>query len=209
MSTVNDLARQQTSLEGETSLLAEKLALAEVINLALGGAARQMTRAAELLNHRETGGATQSSQEAARLRLEQLLVAFQDKKQSPKGGGKEGAGGSAGGKGTRSDGNQVLTQLKLLKLLQEDLNGRYRTLTAAESDAATVPERELSELAAEQGKLAELTMKLSQPPEDNPEDDPERLPDVRESNPEASQRNLNPQLVPPIDTPPPAEKEPT
>ena len=57
LSTVNDLARQQKSLEGETSLLAEKLALTEVINLALDGAAKQMTRAAELLEHRETGSA--------------------------------------------------------------------------------------------------------------------------------------------------------
>jgi hypothetical protein len=209
LSTVNDLARQQKSLEGETSILAEKLALAEVINLALGGAAKQMTRAAELLTHRETGSATQSSQEAARLRLEQLLVAFQDKKQSPKEGGEEGAGGAAGGKGARSDGNQVLTQLKLLKMLQEDLNGRYRTLTAAESESATAPARELSEIAAEQGRLAELAMKLARPPEDNPEDNPEKLPDVREPNPDGVQQNLDPQLVPPIDIPPPAEKGPS
>lgn len=210
LSTVNDLARQQTSLEGETSLLAEKLALAEVINLALGGAAKQMTRAAELLTHRETGSATQTSQEAARLRLAQLLVAFQDKKQPKAGGGDEGGGGSAGGKGARSDGNQVLTQLKLLKLLQEDLNGRYKTVTAAEGDPAALPARELSEIAAEQGKLAELALKLAQPPKDNPEDDPEKLPDVRQEKPPAGEPGDVPQLVPPIDPPqPPAEKEPS
>jgi len=211
LSTVNDLARQQKSLEGETSLLAEKLALTEVINLALGGAAKQMTKAAELLTHRETGSATQSSQEAARLRLAQLLVAFQDKKQS-KPGGEEGGGGSAGGKGARSDGNQVLTQLKLLKLLQEDLNGRYKTATAAEGDPAALPARELSEIAAEQGKLAELALKLAQPPEENPEDNPDKLPDVRQKQGVGEPREpvVDPSLVPPIDAPqPPAEKEPS
>ncbi len=214
LSTVNDLARQQKSLEGETSLLAEKLALTEVINMALSGAAKQMTRAADLLTHRDTGSATQSSQEAARLRLAQLLIAFQDKKQKAKEGGEEGGGGSAGGKGARADGNQVLTQLKLLKLLQEDLNGRYRTLTTAEGDPATPPARELSEIAAEQGKLAELALKLAQPPEDNPEDNPEKLPDVRQADPVAGEPNTEPQLVPPIDPPldspqPAAEKEPS
>jgi hypothetical protein len=181
LSTVNDLARQQKSLEGDTSLLAEKLSLTEVINLALGGAAKQMTRAAELLTHRETGTATQGSQEAARVRLAQLLTAFEDKAKA-KSGGAEG-GGSAGGKGARSDGNYVLTQLKLLKILQEDLNGRYRTLTTPKDDAAATADQELTEIAAEQGKLADLTLKLAEPPADNPEDDPEKLPDVRQEGP--------------------------
>jgi hypothetical protein len=41
----------------------------------------------------------------------------------------------------------------------------------------------LSEIAAEQGKLADLALKLSQPADDRPEDDPEKLPDVREPAP--------------------------
>jgi hypothetical protein len=192
LSTVGDLARQQKSLEGETSLLAEKLSLSEVIHMALEGAAKQMTKAAELLGHRETGSSTQGSQEAARLRLAQLMTAFENKSK-PKSGGQAGAG-SGGGKGARPDGSQVLTQLKLLKLLQEDLNDRYRALAAPEDGAA----QELAEMAAEQGKLADVAARLSQPPDDKPEDDPEKLPDIRNEG-------LEPDVVPP---PEPAEKEP-
>ncbi len=103
LSTVNDLARQQKSLETETSLLAEKLSLAEVINLALAGAAQKMARAAELLVHHETGAGAQEAQEAARLRFEQLLTAFQ---QTPKQGeGQQGGGAGQGGGGGGSQGD--------------------------------------------------------------------------------------------------------
>jgi len=183
LSTINDLARQQQALRAEISSLAEKLALSEVINLALEGAAKHMSRAADLLKGQQTGSRTQASEEAARLRLAQLLIAFENKtKPQPEGQQEEGEGGGGGGsKKPRADGNQVLTQLKLLKLLQEDLNERFHTLTAGE-DTSSTAEADLSEVAAEQGKLADLALKLAEPPEDNPEDDPEKLPDVRQQN---------------------------
>jgi hypothetical protein len=196
LSTVNDLARQQEALRGETTRLAEKLSLAEVINLALDGAAKHMARAAELLEHRETGAQAQGAQEAARLRLAQLLAAFEKDKKSPQGAGQ--AGGSGGGAAGRGDGDFVLTQLKLLKLLQEDLSGRYRSAaTTTEGDADTL-RRQMAELAEEQGKLAELTLKLSAPPDgEKPEDDPEKLPDVRLDDAAPSET--------PLDVPPPGE----
>ncbi len=71
----------------------------------------------------------------------------------------------------------MLAQLKLLKILQEDLSSRYRTLTVR-GDAATGKfAQQLAEIAGEQGKLAELAGKLAAPAEENPEDDPEKLPD--------------------------------
>lgn len=177
LGTVNDLARQQDGLRDETSRLAEKLALTEVINLALDGAAKHMARAAELLEHRDTGTQAQGAQETARLRLAQLLAAFENKNKPGKGGSQ--AGGSGGGSGSSLDGNFVITQLKLLRLLQEDLNTRYRSLIS-EGDEDVGPLRSrLAEMAEEQGKLAELTLKLSEPLEGNPEDNPEKLPDVR------------------------------
>ncbi len=179
LGTLADVAREQQGLGGETSQLAEKLAVAEVIHLALDGAAQQMDRAAQLLDERQTGAGAQGAQEAARRRLAQLIDAFA-KKQKPKNGQQGGgSGGSGGGSQGRSDGSFVLTQLKLLKLMQEDLNGRYRTLVAEGQDNARGVRRQLSDIAAEQGKLAELTLKLSEPPEKNPEDTPEKLPDVR------------------------------
>ena len=176
-STINDLARQQKSLEGETSQLADKLALAEVINLALAGAAKHMTCAAELLEHRQTGAATQGAQEAARSRFNQLLSAFENKSNTKK--QPDGESGSGGGGGSGENANQLLTQLKLLKILQEDLNVRYRAAGGAAPDTAGGLSEQLPEMAAEQGKLAELALKLAAPSDKNPEDDPEELPDVR------------------------------
>jgi hypothetical protein len=184
LGTLHDLSRQQQSLEGETAELAEKLALAEVINLALEGAAKQMTRAAELLARRDTGSSTQTSQETARARLAQLLAAMEDKDKPAGKQGEQQEGGQGGGKGSRADGNQVLTQLKLLKLLQEDLNGRYRSLAPVADEDGAAKARELAEIAGEQGKLADLVLKLAEPPADNPEDDPEKLPDVRQAVPD-------------------------
>jgi hypothetical protein len=192
LSTVNELSKQQQALEVETSQMAERLALTEVLQLALGGAARQMTKAAELLSHRETGNATQSVQESARLRLAQLLSTLaKDQAAKPPAGQSPEGSGEGGGKQKRSDGGHVLAQLKLLKLLQEDLNQRFRA--AAESSGNQEPQQ-LAELAQEQGKLAELTAKLAAPPEENPEDDPEKLPDIR-------QDEAGPDLVPPPDEP--------
>lgn len=193
LSTVNELSKQQQALEVETSQMAERLALTEVLQLALSGAARQMTKAAELIGHRETGNATQGLQESARLRLAQLLTALaKDQAAKPKGGQEQEGSGEGGGKQKRADGSHVLAQLKLLKLLQEDLNLRYRTAKADETGDTAA--RELVELAQEQGKLAELTAKLAEPPQDNPEDDPEKLPDIR-------QDEAGPDLVPPPDEP--------
>ncbi len=194
-STVRDLARQQAMMREETSALAEKLSLAEVIHMALDGAAGQMSKAAELLGDQETGSRTQKAQETGRRRIEQLLTALENKpKPAGEGQQREGEGEGAGaGGGSGSDGAGVLTQLKLLKILQEDLNGRYRTVTTPETPGDS-DGRELVEIATEQGKLADLALKLAQPSDDGaPEDDPEKLPDVRPD------RLQSPDAVPPVD----------
>ncbi len=201
LGTLNDVARQQKSLRGETALLAEKLSLTEVINMALDGAAKQMMRAAELLEHRETGSQTQGAQEAARRRFAQLLTALENNAK-PKPAGQDGGGSGGGGKGARADGDQVLAQLKLLKILQEDLSSRYRTLAPGSDDAGRAAQ-ELTDIATEQGKLADLALKLSQPPESNPEDDPEKLPDVRPGGPDRETEQ------PPNEPLEPAGKEPS
>jgi hypothetical protein len=180
LATLGDLARQQTGLGGETSQLAEKLELTEVINLALRGAAKQMDRAAELLELRDTGTQAQTAQEAARSRLAQLIAAFKNKKKPVEKGGESGGGSGGGGSSGRSDGSFVLTQLKLLKLMQEDLNERYRNAMSEEDANPRAFRQQLAEMAEEQGKLAELTLKLSEPPADNLEDQTEKLPDVRQ-----------------------------
>jgi hypothetical protein len=209
LGTVSDLARQQDALRGETSQMAEKLELAEVISLALDGVKRQMASAVEALENRDTGTQAQGAQEAARRRLAQLLTAFENKAKQ----GKQGDGGSgSGGGGSGSEGNIDLTQLKLLRVLQEDLNDRYRNLIAGgDGDAG----KRMAEIAEEQGKLAELTLKLSEPVVKNPEDDPEKLPDLRkdgaagEGPPDAGKGGNNHDVPPPDATIDPETKEPS
>jgi hypothetical protein len=206
LSTVNDVARQQAALRAETAQMAEKLSLAEVINLALDGAARHMARAAEMLELRETGAKAQGAQEAARQRLARLLAAFEkDQKRPQPGGGSSGGSGSGKG-GSRSDGALVLTQLKLLRLMQEDLNDRYRTLVGDAADDASAAREQISELAEEQGKLAELTLKLAAPPEAPPEDSPEKLPDVRIDD---AAPGISPDEVPPPELLEPSDPKPS
>jgi hypothetical protein len=182
--------------------LADKLSLTEVISMALEGAAKQMTRASDLLEHRDTGNQTQGAQEAARLRFAQLLTALADNAKR-EGGDKQDSGGGAGGggSGSQDDAKQALAQLKLLKILQEDLNGRYRTLSGPDDAPAAEP-GQLTDLAAEQGKLAELAQKLSQPVAKHPEDNPESLPDVRQEG-----RDLD--VPPPDESVEPTVKEPS
>lgn len=191
LSTLADTSREQKALEAETRALAEKLALAEVINMALDGAAGHMARAAERLKARETGNFTQSAQEAARNRFAQLLAALDERAKPAEGKQKGEAGGGEGQPGGGNQGGQQsLAELKLLKILQEDLNERYRVAAAADEPAAN--DNSLVEMAAEQGKLADLALKLAQPTDKAPEDDPEKLPDIRDTE-------SNPVELPPVD----------
>ena len=85
-STVNDLARQQKSLQAETSLLAEKLSLTEVINLALDGAAQ-----ADDPGERTARAAARPAARRRRPRrrpgcgIAQLLAAFENRQQAEEG----------------------------------------------------------------------------------------------------------------------------
>ncbi len=161
---VQDLSRQQSGVSDETTGLAAKLT-GEAFKLAIDGAAREMTRAAERLGERDVSATTQRHQQLALSRARRLLAAFaddDDKNQEQK----ENQGGAGGGDGDEGQqGPQVsLAELKLLKLLQEDLNERSRSLEeqAAKLKVASPDvQREYVELGQEQGRLADLLIKLT------------------------------------------------
>ena len=194
---VQELSRQQRSLETETRQLAEKVAAAEVFHLALSAAAREMLSAADLLARRDTGSPTQQAEDAAQRRLARLIVALQSDRK--KEGEQEQAGqGNSGGSGQGGQGGiRSIAELKLLKLMQEDLNERFSS--AAAPDSGTPEERAalLSRLSQEQGQLAELTLKLSQPTESNPEDNPDKLPDIRPGRMDTEKEKPQPDGGPP------------
>ncbi len=81
--------------------------------------------------------------------------------------------------------------------MQEDLLERFRTIAASDEPSPADRAERLEQLAGEQGRLAELTMKLSKPEPDNLENDLEKLPDVRKPPEEASERDAAPAMKEP------------
>ena len=193
---VHSLAREQRALESETRAQAEKLAAAEVFRLALDSAARDMAHAVARLDTGDTGPAAQQAEQDALARLAALLEALKPSNQAgqPK---KPGGGDGQGKQGGNTDAIKLLSELKLLKLMQEDLNRRFQHLPQGDVERAA----RLSELGEEQGRLADVAFKLSQPTEGNPEDDPEKLPDLRKSkldglDPQQAPGSLEDKLLP-------------
>ncbi len=168
-----DLARLQHSLQADTARLGQQLTGAGAFALALGGAAADMGRAAESLDRRETGSATQDAQRGAIRRLDLLLEAL--KPEPPAAQSENAGGGNQGGQqGPQGDRIQNVAQLKLLKFLQQEINVRTEQLQQAVAAAGKPTEeqlRESAELSRQQGRLADVVLESLQPVRPNPEPD--------------------------------------
>ncbi len=165
---LQDLAREQSAIQSETSVLADQLVGSEVVNLALSGAAAEMARAAALLDRQATGPPTQQPQQRALDRLAMLLEALKPEPPEEKqDGGRGGQGGQGGGS---AGAMQRLVELKLVKLMQQEVNRRTRDLESTFGQAVKLDEnalREYDQLSTEQARLVELILGLV--PEDAPE----------------------------------------
>jgi len=195
LASLHGLARDQGLLQSETVALTEKLVGADVFNLALSGAAREMARAAALLDRRETGTPTQAAEQNALRRLDQLLEALKPEEPKDEPGDSGGAqGGQEESEQPPGSGVQALVELKLLKLLQQEVNHRTRELEETFGSADTLTDealREYTQLSEEQGRLADLLLNLIAPqgdPEDNPASLPGQSPEARDND-----------LLPPLD----------
>jgi hypothetical protein len=179
-----NVGREQQLVRGETIQLSEKLAGAAVFNLALGVAADDMKAAANLLERKQTGEETQRAELNARARLDQLIEAVKEEEpESGDGGGAGGAGNQPGGM-PMAQALQALAELKLLKLMQEELNLRTRDLENAfgqVEDPADDARGQYDALSSDQGQLADLMLNLIAPQED-PDTDLDTLPEVPVQN---------------------------
>ncbi|NUQ61695.1 MAG: hypothetical protein HUU20_04350 [Pirellulales bacterium] len=180
---LQDLTREQSAVRGETAALAEKLTGAEVVHLALTGAAGEMGQAAAMLDRQETGRPTQQVQQQAQARLGMLLEVL--KPEQPEQKKDDGGGGGQGRQGgDPSRAMQALVELKLMKLMQVGINRRTQDLENLFGQAEKLDEnalREYEQLSAEQGRLAELLLGLV--PEDDSQDVPEPSPETPEQSP--------------------------
>lgn len=189
-----DLAVNQRSVQSDAASLAEKLSAAEVFRLAVKGAARQMGQAAQRLDSRETDATTQRYEESALQRFKDLMEALKEEKPE-KPDQEEQPAGNNGEQQQQSSGPQMdrvamLSQLKMLRSMQVDLNTRVLEL-ATKRDAGnplnTAELEELKALSQEQGELADLAEKLmqafnpttEQPPTIEPTEETEQKPDVQ------------------------------
>jgi len=168
---VQDLGRQQLKVGEDTTSLSRRLT-AEVFQLALEGIASDMQRAGTRLGQIDVTSATQRIQQLALNRARRLIDAFKnddsdgnkDQKKQPEGnqGGGEGQGQSGQGRGAS------IAEIKLVKLLQEDLNERTRNIEQEFAERKVITsdmQRELGDLSREQGRLADLLIKLTTPEE--------------------------------------------
>jgi hypothetical protein len=157
---VQTLATQQRDLAADTGQMATNMADAEVFAVALRGAVREMVRVAQRLETDDVGDETHTASLNAELRLEQLLTALkpdQPNDDPPK-------------QNDNQDSQDMqpavvhsVAELKLLRLMQGELNRRTAELESKRSPQGkltSAQQQELEQLAAEQGHLADIVLKL-------------------------------------------------
>jgi hypothetical protein len=172
---VSQLAGEERTLARETSELVKKLVDKEVFQWTLREAAREMDDASEKLTARSLGKPTQKAQTIARNRIVMTLEALkrsqqQAKAQTPEQPGGEPPDGQGGGEQAAQSRRKALNpaEIKLLSLMQEDLNRRFGELVEQKSDPEQPSLRQ--SLAEELGKLAEMTERLARATEEPPDD---------------------------------------
>ena len=163
LSSLGTLAREQRAVETEAGSLMDKMAKAPAFALGLRGVLREMDRAARGLDRQETGPPTQEAERNALVRLQQMQEALkreegkppEDQQQNPPGQNNQ---------QPPVDAIQRLAELKLLKLMQEEVHRRTIELEETRLRAGTLTEEQtqsLRQLAEEQGRLATMIGELS------------------------------------------------
>ncbi|MGD0898099.1 MAG: hypothetical protein ABR915_09715 [Thermoguttaceae bacterium] len=173
-SSLRDLTLLEQAIRAETARLAGVMAAAGGFHLVLAAAESDMGRAAALLDRRQTGAATQEAQQNALARLDLILKALEPEKPGAQPDG-DGGGDGDGKPGEQPGGVQALAEIKILKLLQEDINIRTGKLQKAVDAAgkATDEHRPLYDrLSEDQGRLADVVYGLLPPAQPGAKDHP-------------------------------------
>lgn len=167
---LGSLAEQQATLSKDAAAVTEKTDLHSIFRLALSGAVDKMEEAARRLVGGETSRQVQVVQRQAQERLARMISALKSAKDEQEkanaGGGDAGAPGGKGGERQGQD-LKLLAQLKLCKMLQEEIQRRTLELQQKYGGDGRPPQQlddegrqAYAELAAEQRRLAEMMLKL-------------------------------------------------
>ncbi|PQO27760.1 hypothetical protein [Blastopirellula marina] len=192
--TLSGLSIEQATLTDEIRTFAEAIAKAEVYHLSLQMTAEVTSDLARLL---DTGNLDQSMIDLADEavdRLKQLVAALEEEQKQqqaqqnqPQQGQDQQQQQPSGGS---QDGISQTAQLRLLKMMQESLKARTQKLgeqIAAEPKSAK--QNDLARLAAEQGRLSELTLNLIKTTAEELFD-PDKLPEIEPTAPGEDQQEV-------------------
>jgi hypothetical protein len=175
---LRNLASEEQLLADETGQLRPKLEAAEAFGFALEGAAEQMRVAAGRLQRGQSGSTAQNPAQAALVRLNQILEALRPDEpmasSDPSPSHPQQQPGAPPG-----EQSGVAAELKLLKLLQQEVNRRTAELETirAKNGRLTADEQvEQDSLSREQGRLADMVLNMIRATPQRPEDNPDLLP---------------------------------
>lgn len=168
---VADLAVQERKLAEQAKEHSELLFGLGAVRVALEEAERRLLAAGNLLGEKQTGEAAQQAEKNALTRLEAMMQAFAQT--ANEAGQKPNANNAVPPPAAGNNQQQPqrrptfeLLEVKMLRMLQADLNERTREHEQRSTEAADKPDaqaqldQEARQLAAEQGRLAELVQKM-------------------------------------------------
>ncbi|MEC8337869.1 MAG: hypothetical protein VXZ84_06985 [Planctomycetota bacterium] len=161
------LSRQQLSLIAQAQPIREGLAQVEILQYVLVGCLDKMQLAAERLGQFYVGTQTQSLQQDVIRQLEMVLSSLQRGNDERDNDAKGGGGGEGQGSGAEEQSSErSLAEIRLLKLLQLDLNRRSESIQGKLQKAIDEGQdlqpfiEQLQQLGPEQAKLALWTLGL-------------------------------------------------
>jgi hypothetical protein len=170
--TVNALAGQERDLADRAKEHSEILAGLGAVRIGLEDAERRLTAAGQLLDASQTGPPTQAAEQLALARLEAMLQAFaqtaNQAAQKPNANNRQPPNANNNPQQEQPQRRPTfeLLEVKMLRMLQADLNERTRQhqqrANAANQNATAraALRQEAAELTVEQGQLAELVQKM-------------------------------------------------
>ncbi|MEX2309276.1 MAG: hypothetical protein WD738_16870 [Pirellulales bacterium] len=158
------LAREERQLAEKAREHSELLFGLGAVRISLEEAEQRLGAAAQLLDQQQTGRAAQQAERHALARLEGMMQAFAQTASEAGQNQNQGAAAGPGGDQPQRRPTFELLEVKMLRMLQVDLNERtsdHQQRLAGLNPPLDEPhraelEREARELAAEQGRLAEL-----------------------------------------------------
>ncbi|QDU55003.1 coiled-coil domain-containing protein [Aeoliella mucimassa] len=164
---IAELSKRETDLADQLDQAMTDVKNKPIFQLALGGAADDMRQASTALADKQTGRPTQNLELAALTRMRHVLEILREPPPAPPEEEQDDSDGGGGGEG---GGNQPqrpplieLAEVKMLRWLQADLNGRTRMFEADVTDNVSdsqVKREAANRLSNEQNELARLVREL-------------------------------------------------